>query len=48
MTALIAEELKNRIRDLTPEQVSRLAQIADRCPVHRTLTSETKIRSRVV
>ena len=34
--------------DLTPEQVSRLAQIADRCPVHRTLMSETKIRSRVV
>ncbi len=34
--------------DLTPEQISRLAQIADRCPVHRTLTSETKIRSRVV
>ncbi len=34
--------------DLTPEQVSRLAQIADRCPVHRTLTSETKIRSRLV
>jgi putative redox protein len=34
--------------DLTPEQVSRLAQIADRCPVHRTLTSETKIRTRVV
>ncbi len=34
--------------DLTPEQISRLAQIADRCPVHRTLTSETKIRSSVV
>jgi putative redox protein len=34
--------------DLTPEQISLLAQIADRCPVHRTLTSETKIRSRVV
>ena len=34
--------------DLTPEQVSRLAQIADRCPVHRTLTSETKIRSKVM
>ena len=34
--------------DLSPEQISRLAQIADRCPVHRTLMSETKIRSRVV
>lgn len=34
--------------DLMPEQVKRLAVIADRCPVHRTLTSETKIRSRVV
>jgi putative redox protein len=34
--------------DLTAEQVSRLAQIADRCPVHRTLTGETTIRSRVV
>ena len=34
--------------DLSSEQISRLAQIADRCPVHRTLTSETKIRSRVV
>jgi uncharacterized OsmC-like protein len=34
--------------DLTPEQVIRLAQIADRCPVHRTLTSETKIRSEVM
>ena len=34
--------------DLKPEQVNRLAWIADRCPVHRTLTSETKIRSRIV
>lgn len=34
--------------DLEAEQVSRLAEIADRCPVHRTLTSETVIRSRVV
>jgi putative redox protein len=29
--------------DLTDEQRSRLAEIADRCPVHRTLTSETVI-----
>jgi putative redox protein len=33
---------------LEADQVSRLAEIADRCPVHRTLTSETVIRSRVV
>ncbi|MFQ5527222.1 MAG: alpha/beta fold hydrolase [Thermoanaerobaculia bacterium] len=29
--------------DLTEEQRARLAEIADRCPVHRTLTSETVI-----
>jgi putative redox protein len=34
--------------DLSPEQIARLAEIADRCPVHRTLTGETKIRSRVI
>ncbi len=34
--------------ELTSEQIDRLAWIADRCPVHRTLTSETKIRSKVV
>jgi putative redox protein len=34
--------------DLTPEQIDRLAWIAGRCPVHRTLTSETKIRTTVV
>jgi len=33
---------------LEADQVSRLAEIADRCPVHRTLTSETVIRSRLV
>ena len=32
---------------LTPEQIDRLAQISQRCPVHRTLTSETKIRTNV-
>lgn len=31
--------------DLTAEQIDRLGEIADRCPVHRTLLSETKIRS---
>jgi putative redox protein len=32
---------------LTDEQRKRLAEIADRCPVHRTLTSEIHIRTRV-
>ena len=32
---------------LNPEQIDRLAQISERCPVHRTLTSETKIRTNV-
>jgi putative redox protein len=31
--------------DLTDEQRERLLEIADKCPVHRTLTSETRIRS---
>lgn len=31
--------------DLSAEQKSRLLEIADRCPVHRTLTTETKIRT---
>ncbi len=33
---------------LTDEQRGRLAEIADKCPVHRTLTSEIKIRTRLV
>jgi putative redox protein len=33
---------------LTPEQRSRLLEIANRCPVHRTLTSEIDIRTRDV
>ena len=32
--------------DLSDSQKERLMEIADRCPVHRTLTSETVIRSR--
>jgi len=31
--------------DLDDQQRQRLMLIADRCPVHRTLTSETKVRS---
>ena len=34
--------------DLTPEQIERLTDIASKCPVHRTLTSETVIRTEVV
>jgi uncharacterized OsmC-like protein len=33
---------------LTEEQRARLLEISERCPVHRTLTSEINIRSRVV
>lgn len=34
--------------DLDEAQIARLVEIADRCPVHRTLTSETKIYTRLV
>ena len=30
---------------LSPEQRTKLLQIAERCPVHRTLTSEIRIRT---
>ncbi|HAF02574.1 MAG TPA: hypothetical protein DHU55_05470 [Blastocatellia bacterium] len=33
---------------LTSEQRSKLMEIADRCPVHQTLTSEINIRTRAV
>jgi len=33
---------------LTDEQRSRLLEIANKCPVHRTLTSEIEIKTRVV
>jgi putative redox protein len=33
---------------LSAEQRSRLMEIADKCPVHRTLTSEIQIKSRLV
>jgi putative redox protein len=32
---------------LTDEQRTRLLEIAGKCPVHRTLTSEIKIRTRL-
>ena len=33
--------------DLDQEQQARLLEIADKCPVHRTLTHEIKIRSKL-
>ncbi len=33
--------------DLTPEQIQRLEEISEHCPVHRTLTGEIKIRTKV-
>ncbi len=33
---------------LTEEQEAKLLEIADKCPVHRTLTSEIEIKSRAV
>ena len=32
---------------LAEEQRARLLEMADRCPVHRTLTSEVSIRTRL-
>ncbi|HRN38553.1 MAG TPA: OsmC family protein, partial [Flavobacteriales bacterium] len=34
--------------DLTPEQRQRILEIADRCPVHRTLVGGVKIQSELV
>jgi putative redox protein len=34
--------------DLTPDQIDRLVDIASKCPVHRTLTSETVIRTEIL
>jgi putative redox protein len=34
--------------DLSAEQITRLLEIADRCPVHRTLKSEIRITTRLV
>ena len=42
------DEIHSQIRlegDLDQAQRARLMQIATRCPVHRTLTSEVKIRT---
>lgn len=32
--------------NLAPEQIQRLEEISERCPVHRTLTGEIKIRTK--
>jgi putative redox protein len=34
--------------NLSDEQRARLIEIADKCPIHRTLTSEVKIRTSMV
>jgi putative redox protein len=34
--------------DLTKEQIERLKDISTRCPIHKTLNSETKIRTKLV
>ena len=42
------DEIQSRIRvegDLDETQQARLLEIAARCPVHRTLSSEIKIRT---
>jgi uncharacterized OsmC-like protein len=33
--------------DLSADQIQRLGEISERCPVHRTLTGEVKIRTYV-
>jgi putative redox protein len=35
------------VGDLTEEQRVRLLEIAERCPVHRTLTSHIEIETRL-
>ena len=45
------DEIQSKIRvegDLDETQRTRLLEIATRCPVHRTLSSEVKIRTTAV
>jgi putative redox protein len=45
------DEIRSQIRlkgDLDKTQRKRLLQIARRCPVHRTLSSEVTIRSKLI
>ena len=46
MLDLIEREI-SLIGALSAEQRTKLVDIAERCPVHRTLTSEIKIRTRL-
>ena len=48
---VMLDEIRSQIRlegDLDMAQRKRLLQIARRCPVHRTLASEVKIRSEII
>lgn len=48
---VMLDEIRSRIRlegDLDESQRQRLLQIARRCPVHRTLSSEVYVRSELV
>ncbi len=47
MLAIIECEIALR-GELSQEQRDKLRDIAERCPVHRTLTSEIKIRTRLI
>ena len=45
------DQIERRIQlegPLDQEQRTRLLEIADRCPVHRTLESEVKVRTELV
>jgi putative redox protein len=42
---IIEREIRIEGDELTNEQKSRMLEIADRCPVHRTLHSEVKVRT---
>lgn len=42
---IIEREIRIEGDELTDEQKSRMLEIADRCPVHRTLHSEVKVRT---
>ena len=46
------DEIKRQLtiegEELSAEQRQRLLEIADKCPVHRTLESEVKIRSELL
>jgi putative redox protein len=48
-TTAMVDEIHSVVKltgPLTDEQRARLMEIAERCPVHRTLSSETRIRTR--